>query len=197
MPEFLFNLTFGDRVWPDEEGVRLPDRAAARAEAEAIVRELSPRGVERSRTRWAGWFLRVEDAGDEFLALPLGRPALAAVPRAVASAVQRRTGALEVRRTELARQTMETLERLAYLMDLNRRVRGEVAVGRLLSDEMRHRAEQLRVSALAVRSAMAAAAQFRAMAGKGEPKRGTPTLKMELWQELQLAMKVKFPGTLR
>jgi hypothetical protein len=38
MPLYFFHLNFGHRVLPDEEGVELPNRSAAREEALAAVR---------------------------------------------------------------------------------------------------------------------------------------------------------------
>jgi len=40
MPHYFFHLSFGQRVVPDEEGVELPNRSAARDEAPAVVRDL-------------------------------------------------------------------------------------------------------------------------------------------------------------
>jgi hypothetical protein len=39
MPLYFFHLSFGDRTVPDEEGVELPSRSAAREEALAVVRD--------------------------------------------------------------------------------------------------------------------------------------------------------------
>src|SRR5262245_26101934 len=72
MPRYFFHLSFGDRLLPDEEGIELASRSAARQEALAVVRELS--GSVASR--WASWFLRVADRKGQFLSLPLGHPAL-------------------------------------------------------------------------------------------------------------------------
>jgi uncharacterized protein DUF6894 len=41
MPLYLFHLAFGHRTVPDEEGVELPNRSAAREEALAVVRDLA------------------------------------------------------------------------------------------------------------------------------------------------------------
>src|SRR5215468_5970055 len=72
MPRYFFHLSFGDRLLPDEEGVELASRSAARQEALAVVRELSGSVTNR----WASWFLRVADRRGQFLSLPLGHPAL-------------------------------------------------------------------------------------------------------------------------
>jgi hypothetical protein len=78
MPLYYFNLSFGERMLPDEEGVELPDRTAAREEAMAVVRDLSDREVGR---RWASWFLDVADEQSSFLRLPIGYPALEVLPQ--------------------------------------------------------------------------------------------------------------------
>src|SRR5262245_26083297 len=76
MPLYFFQLRFGSRVLPDEEGVELRDRAAAREEAVAIIGELTHRTVEGNGKRWASWFLEVNDEAGRFLRLPIGQPAL-------------------------------------------------------------------------------------------------------------------------
>ena len=61
MPRYFFHLSFGQRTVPDEEGVELPNRTAARDEALAVVRDLAnPEHSGHSR-RWASWFLEVAD----------------------------------------------------------------------------------------------------------------------------------------
>jgi hypothetical protein len=79
MPRYFFHLTFGDRLVPDEEGIDLPSRVAAREEAIAAARELSARAPGSPRSRWASWFLQVADDKGGFLRLPLGHPALEVV----------------------------------------------------------------------------------------------------------------------
>src|SRR5262249_50134605 len=76
MPLYFFHLCFGDRTVPDDEGVELPDRSAARAEASAVIRDLSNPEVAGNPRRWASWFLQVADAEGEFLRMAIGRPAL-------------------------------------------------------------------------------------------------------------------------
>ena len=77
MPLYFFHLAFGDRVYRDEEGIVLRDRAAAREEALAVIRDLGREcaGDSTSR-RWAGWFLLAADEQGDFLRLPIGHPAL-------------------------------------------------------------------------------------------------------------------------
>jgi hypothetical protein len=79
MPRYFFNLRFGQRVVPDEEGVELPNRSAARDEALAVVRDLANPEVEGTRRRWASWFLEVADETGGFFRTPVGHPALEVV----------------------------------------------------------------------------------------------------------------------
>ena len=76
MPLYYFHLSFGDRTVPDDEGVELPNRSAACAEALAVIRDLSNPEVAGNRRRWASWFLQVADEEGEFLRMPIGHPAL-------------------------------------------------------------------------------------------------------------------------
>jgi hypothetical protein len=78
MPLYYFHLSFGERMLPDEEGVALPNRAAAREEALAVIQDLSDR--EHGR-RWASWFIDVTDEQGSFLRLPIGYPALEVLPK--------------------------------------------------------------------------------------------------------------------
>src|SRR5262249_52172208 len=79
MPLYFFHLSFGDRTVPDDEGVELPNRSAAREEALAVIRDLSNPEVAGNPRRWASWFLQVADEGGEFLRMPIGHPALEVV----------------------------------------------------------------------------------------------------------------------
>ena len=76
MPRYFFHLAFGGRLVPDEEGVELPDRSAARDEALAVIRDLSDRRTGGNPRRWAGWFLQVADEQGHFFRTPVGHPAL-------------------------------------------------------------------------------------------------------------------------
>ena len=53
MPLYFFHLSFGDRTVPDDEGVELPNRSAARAEALAVIRDLTNPEVAGNPRRWA------------------------------------------------------------------------------------------------------------------------------------------------
>jgi len=63
MPRYFFHLSFGQRVVPDEEGVELPNRSAARDEARAVVRDLVNPEIGGNSRRWASWFLRWRTTG--------------------------------------------------------------------------------------------------------------------------------------
>src|SRR5215813_11605581 len=79
MPRYFFLLSFGNRVHADEEGVELPNRAAARDEAVAVVRDLAKPDAEGGPRRWAGWFLEVADESASFFRTAIGHPALEVV----------------------------------------------------------------------------------------------------------------------
>jgi hypothetical protein len=79
MPRYFFHLTFGRRTVPDEEGVELPNRTAAREEALAVVRDLANPELRGNPRRWASWFLEVADATGGFFRTPIGHPALEVV----------------------------------------------------------------------------------------------------------------------
>ena len=76
MPLYFFHLNFGHRVLPDEEGVELPNRSAAREEALAVVRDLADPKIGCDTRRWASWFLQVADDEGQFFRTPIGHPAL-------------------------------------------------------------------------------------------------------------------------
>ena len=76
MPRYFFHLSFGQRTVPDEEGVELPNRIAARDEALAVVRDLANPEHRGNPRRWASWFLEVADETGGFFRTPIGYPAL-------------------------------------------------------------------------------------------------------------------------
>src|ERR1043166_9690474 len=85
MPRYFFHLSFGQRTLPDEDGVELPNRTAAREEALAVVRDLAnPEHSGHSR-RWASWFLEVADETGGFFRTPIGYPALELVTPEIGS----------------------------------------------------------------------------------------------------------------
>jgi hypothetical protein len=145
---YFFHLAFGDRVLPDEEGVELSSRAAARREAEAVVRDLS----DSVAGRWAGWFLRVADRHGQFLSLPIGHPALELVSDGASTTGGRMDGEELFDRGqagslhELAAALFEQAslrERTAQLLERNRQLRSEVSSQFLLNRAVGDRARQL------------------------------------------------------
>jgi hypothetical protein len=165
MPLYFFQLSFGSRVLPDEEGVELRDRAAAREEALAIIRELTHRTTEGNGRRWASWFLEVDDEAGRFLRLPIGQPALELVAN---NASQRPSSVGEERphlREELpgprpvarataghplprlVRQIAARLEQIAQLLERNRELRQELSSQCLRSPETCDTARQVLSSA--------------------------------------------------
>ena len=161
MPRYFFNLTFGKRILPDDEGVELPSRSAARNEALAVIRDLSKSEVGGNPRRWASWFLQVVDDGGQFLRLPLGRPALEIVTpdsqpfhaREVEASQNRQAVESETREREVAMfatQLSKRRQRTEELFEHSQRLQQTLSALCLVS-------ERLRVSArLAVEAARAA-----------------------------------------
>jgi len=149
MPLYFFHLSFGERIMPDDEGIELPNRSAAREEALAAVRDLSK--VGRNSRRWASWFLQVADEGGQFLRLPLGHPALEIVARdtqlnqcpPTASVAARQGAASGGRFAALVQQRTAVRERAAQLLERNRELRGEFSSLYLVSENIRVRASRL------------------------------------------------------
>ena len=150
MPLYFFQLSFGSRVVPDEEGVELRDRAAAREEAAAIIRELTHRTGDGNGRRWASWFLEVDDEAGRFLRLPIGHPALELVPNNASESPARSAEERSHRREEvpsprptplecplpaasghplprLVRQIATRLEHIVQLLEVNRELRRELS----------------------------------------------------------------------
>src|SRR5262245_3356510 len=153
MPHYFFHLAFGERVLPDEEGVELSSRAAARREALAVLRELS--GTVANR--WAGWFLRVADRRGQFLSLPIGHPALELVSDGVPqrsttggrkdgeelSAGRGPAGSLHEQAAAQFEQALALRERTTQLLERNRQLRSELSSELLLNQAVGDRARQL------------------------------------------------------
>jgi hypothetical protein len=76
MPRYFFNLSFGQRVVRDDEGVDLANRSAARDEALGVIRDLANPKIGGHSRRWASWFLEVADDRGRFFRTPIGHPAL-------------------------------------------------------------------------------------------------------------------------
>jgi len=146
MPLYFFHLSFGDRTVPDEEGVELPNRSAAREEVLAVIRDLADPEVAGNPRRWAGWFLQVADDGGEFLRLPIGHPALEIV---TLHTQEPRAGESEVKPTRLA-GTVATRggRRSAMLVE-------QMAAVRKHTEQLLQRNQQLRqeLSSLCIASA--------------------------------------------
>src|SRR5262245_16526276 len=158
MPRYFFHLQFGQRVVPDEEGVELPSRTAARNEALAVVRDLANPEVGGSRL-WASWFLEVADDRGEFFRAPIGHPALEVVTpgrpdygaedpqlesiHRAATASLRDRAAGRSRSAELVRQMSARRERTAQLLKANERLRQELSSLCLASQNIRIRTSRL------------------------------------------------------
>src|SRR5262245_47300684 len=153
MPRYFFHLSFGDRLLPDEEGVELASRWAARQEAQAVVRELA----SSVAGRWASWLLRVADEQGQFLTLPIGHPALELVsndssssdrtvpsPQTVGEAPgRRRAAALTQRAAALFAEALVLRRRTAELLERNRRLRVELSAELRTNQVAGDRARQL------------------------------------------------------
>ena len=57
MPRYFLNLTDGQQIVEDPEGLELPGEAAAREEAAVLARDLS----EHQEGDWAGWKIAITD----------------------------------------------------------------------------------------------------------------------------------------
>jgi hypothetical protein len=150
MPRYFFHLSFGQRLVPDEEGVELANRSAAREEALTVVRELANPEVGGNARRWASWFLQVADDEGQFFRTPVGYPALEIVtadgqepaveerrirPNPAASLAQQ--GAAPRTRRALVQQIWMIRQRTAQLMEENRRLREELSSLYLASENIR------------------------------------------------------------
>jgi hypothetical protein len=150
MPQYFFHLSFGNRRSPDDEGVELPDRSAAREEAFAVIRELCDPALNGNPRRWAGWFLQVADARGPFLRAPIGHPALELVtegwtaPPAAPSAPQmRRMPEYHRRIDELASEMEACRSKTAALLEKNRLLREDIARTNGTCAELKQRARSI------------------------------------------------------
>ena len=184
MPLYFFHLCFGDRTVPDDEGVELPDRSAARAEALAVIQDLSNPEVAGNPRRWASWFLQVADEGGEVLRVPIGHPALEVVtpdgrqaeaepsaetPTRPATTVAARGG----RRSAMLVQQMSAVrKRTEQLLQRNQQLRQELSSLCLASASIRVRAS--RVVSLARLASPAGETEVYRAANK--PRRAYPHL---------------------
>src|SRR5262252_1442295 len=155
MPLYYFHLSFGGRTVTDDEGVELPNRAAAREEALAVIRDLSNPEVAGNPRRWASWFLQVTDEEGEFLRMPIGHPALEVVtpnglqlhaelseakPTQPAATVATRQGR---RSAMLVQQMAAVRKRTEQLLQRNQQLRLELSSVCLASANIRVRASRV------------------------------------------------------
>src|SRR5262245_30105659 len=155
MPLYFFHLSFGDRTVPDDEGVELPNRSAAHAEALAVIRDLADPEVAGKPRRWASWFLQLVDEEGEVLRMPIGHPALEVVtpdgrqaeaepseekPTRPATTVAARGG----RRSAMLVQQMSAVrKRTEQLLQRNQQLRQELSSLCLASASIRVRASRV------------------------------------------------------
>jgi hypothetical protein len=155
MPHYFFHLAFGTRTLLDEEGIELPDRSAARAEALAVIRELSEAPTGGNSRRRAGWFLQLADEQGQFFRTPIGHPALelATPPRPAeerplnpASATSpARQGAFSAptQVAELVRQLSTRTQHAAQLLEHSRRLQHQLSSLCAANKLIRARAREL------------------------------------------------------
>jgi hypothetical protein len=155
MPLYFFHLSFGDRTVPDDEGVELPNRAAAHSEALAVIRDLADPEIAGNPRRWASWFLQVVDEEGEFLRMPIGHPALEVVtpdgrqaeakpseekPTRPATTVAARGGR---RSAMLVQQMVAVRKHTEQLLQRNQQLRQELSSLCLASASIRVRASRV------------------------------------------------------
>src|SRR5215831_13757014 len=141
MPRYFFHLKFGQRFVPDEEGIDLPSRSAARDEALAAVRDLGNPQIGGNSRRWASWFLEVADEQGGFFRTPLGHPALelvtedllerraeqlAPIPAAIRLAAFAPPDEAKAQAAEIVREIRARHAHAAQLLEINQRLRNEL-----------------------------------------------------------------------
>ena len=149
MPRYFFHLRFGQRTVPDEEGVELVNRMAARDEALAVVRDLANPEHRGNPRRWASWFLDVADETGGFFRTPIGHPALELVsPETDTRRFERPEGSrcgqpqmppspISFQTAELVRQMAARREMTVQLLKDNKELRRELASLHLASEGIR------------------------------------------------------------
>jgi hypothetical protein len=155
MPHYFFHLAFGTRMVPDEEGVELPDRSAARTEALAAIRELSDARTGGNSRRWAGWFLQLADEQGQFFRAPIGNPALElATPQRPAdkclvgpatsatSPAWEAAAAAHAQVAELVRQLSTRQQHATQLLEHSRRLQHELSSLCAANERIRARARE-------------------------------------------------------
>jgi hypothetical protein len=154
MPRYFFHLSFGQRTVPDEEGVELPNRSAARDEALAVVRDLANPEHRGNPRRWASWFLEVADETGGFFRTPIGHPALELVtPETSARRVEQPdVGPLwpapiaplsHARTAEIVRQMAARRQTTVQLLKHNEQLRRELSSICRASEGIRIRANRV------------------------------------------------------
>lgn len=159
MPLYLFHLAFGHRTVPDEEGVELPNRSAAREEALAVVRDFADPDSGGNPRRWAGWFLQLADENGQFFRTPIGHPALEIVAgdahelhtsqpavkpmRRTAPVAVGRGASGNVRHGQVVLQMVAARQRTEELLRDNQRLRHELSSLCLVSDAIMVRTKSL------------------------------------------------------
>ena len=181
MPRYFFHLRFGQRVLPDEEGIELRNRAAARDEALAVVHDLTNPKVKDARQRWASWFLEVADERSGFFRTPIGHPALELVtsdrqapggaepelrPVRAESALPEEAHA-GGRTAQIVQQRAALHQRSAQLLKENHELRSELLSLRLVTEALVVRTRRLvsLARAAAVAPLLAASAMMTAPTG--------------------------------
>ena len=154
MPRYFFHLRFGQRFVPDEEGIDLPSRSAAREEAMAAVRDLTAKIGGNSR-RWASWFIEVGDEQGGFFRTPIGYPALELVtpdllerraeqrvpiPPAASAPAQ---AAARGRVADIVREITTRRAHSAQLVEVNQRLRDELWSVYRATEDIRARTSRL------------------------------------------------------
>jgi Domain of unknown function (DUF6894) len=150
MPRYFFHLSFGQRTISDEDGVDLPNRAAARDEALAVVRDLADPEHRGNPRRWASWFLEVADEACGFFRTPIGHPALEVVtPETDMRLVDQpeaeplRPAPIAPRSAEVVRQMAARREMTVHLLKHNERLRRELSAICQASEGIRIRTNRL------------------------------------------------------
>jgi len=154
MPLYFFHLRFGDRTLADDEGVELPNRAAAREEALAVIRDLGDPEVAGNPRRWAGWFLQVGDEEGEFLRMPIGHPSLELVTpdgrQAEAGPSEEPTPSVAMVATRQGRRSAMLVQKMLVvrqhteqLLQRNQQLRHELSLVCLVSESVRVRARRV------------------------------------------------------
>jgi hypothetical protein len=154
MPRYFFHLSFGQRTVPDEEGVELSNRIAARDEALGVVRDLANPEHRGNPRRWASWFLEVADGTGRFFRTPIGHPALELVTPEINARRLEQPDAQPLRPTpiaplshfgtaEIVRQMAARREMTVQLLKDNQQLRRELASTCLASEGIRIRASRV------------------------------------------------------